>query len=52
MDWKTNLRVGVGVRARARERENKNNSPNMSWFETGVNPNFRPTRGLFQGLVR
>ena len=24
----------------------------MSWFETGFNPNFRPTRGLFQGLVR
>ena len=23
----------------------------MSWFETGFNPNFRPTRGLFQGLV-
>ena len=51
MDWKTNLRVGVGVRARARARENKNNSPNMSWFETGFNPNVRPPRGLFQGLV-
>ena len=24
----------------------------MSWFETGFYPNFRPTRGLFQGLVR
>ena len=24
----------------------------MSWLETGFNPNFRPTRGLFQGLVR
>ena len=36
-----------------RERERKqNNSPNMSWFETGFNPNFRPTKGLFQGLVR
>ena len=33
------------------ERE-KNNSPNMLWFETGFYPNVRPTRGLFQGLVR
>ena len=24
----------------------------MSWFETSFNPNFRPIRGLFQGLVR
>ena len=24
----------------------------MTWFETGFNPNFRPTRVLFQDLVR